>query len=77
MLDPFGIVLMPISSKHRILQILFILENIFNKSQKLQSPIIRPTPEDKPILYLEFMSKESVDVAKSHLNWMNFKGNHQ
>jgi len=22
------------------------------------------------------MAKESLDVAKSHLNWMNFKGRH-
>ncbi len=29
---------------------------------------------EKPILYLEFMSKDFLDVAKSHLNWMNFKG---
>ena len=28
------------------------------------------------MLYLEFMSKETLDVAKSHLNWMNFKGRH-
>ena len=30
--------------------------------------------KEKPIIYLEFMSKDTLDVAKSHLNWMNFKG---
>jgi hypothetical protein len=38
---------------------------------------VRPNPEDKPIIYLESMSIDTIDVAKSHLNWMNFKGNHQ
>ena len=38
---------------------------------------MRPNPEDKPIIYLESMSIDTIDVAKSHLNWMNFKGNHQ
>ena len=32
--------------------------------------------DDKPVLYLEFMSRDTLDVAKSHLNWMNFKGRH-
>jgi len=27
------------------------------------------------ILYLEYMSKESIDVAKSHTSWMLFKDN--
>lgn len=26
------------------------------------------------MLYLENLSKDTLDVAKSHLNWMNFKG---
>lgn len=67
---------MPISSKNRILHILVLLENIFNRSQKLQSPVVRPSMEDKPVLYLEHMSRDTLDVAKSHLNWMNFKGRH-
>lgn len=25
-------------------------------------------------MYLEHMSRDTVDVAKSHQNWMNFKG---
>jgi hypothetical protein len=29
---------------------------------------------EKTVLYLEYMSKDTLDVAKSHLNWMNFKG---
>lgn len=35
------------------------------------------TPEEKPVLYLEHMSRDTLDVAKSHLNWMNFKGRFQ
>jgi len=29
------------------------------------------------ILYLEHMSKETIDVAKSHTSWMNFKDNRE
>lgn len=29
------------------------------------------------MLYLEHMSKDTLDVAKSHLDWMNFKGGFQ
>ena len=29
------------------------------------------------MIYLEHMSKETIDVAKSHTSWMNFKGNSQ
>jgi len=50
---------------------------LFGKSQKLQSHQQRgaaPDEKDKPVLYLEYMSKDTLDVAKSHLNWMNFKG---
>ena len=32
LLDPFGIVWIPISCKYRILKILYTLEHIFNKS---------------------------------------------
>ena len=53
---------------------LVLLENIFSKSQKLQSQANRATQDEKPVLYLEYMSKDTLDVAKSHLNWMNFKG---
>jgi Cft2 family RNA processing exonuclease len=52
---------------------LVLLEQLFSQSQKLQSPA-RVTPEEKPVLYLEHMSRDTLDVAKSHLNWMNFKG---
>jgi hypothetical protein len=27
------------------------------------------------VLYLEYMSAETIDVAKSHTSWMNFKDN--
>ena len=29
------------------------------------------------VVYLEHMSKETIDVAKSHTSWMNFKDNSQ
>jgi hypothetical protein len=53
---------------------LVLLEQLFSQSQKLQSPAARVTPEEKPVLYLEHMSSDTLDVAKSHLNVMNFKG---
>jgi Cft2 family RNA processing exonuclease len=65
--------MIPITSKNRILHMLVLLEQLFSQSQKLQSPA-RVTPEEKPVLYLEHMSRDTLDVAKSHLNWMNFKG---
>ena len=74
--DSNGNCLLPVSDKSCLLNLMVVLENIFNRSQKLQNPNVRPEPEDKPVVYLEFMSKETLDVAKSHLNWMNFKGRH-
>ena len=56
---------------------LVLLEQLFSQSQKLQSPAARVTPEEKPVLYLEHMSSDTLDVAKSHLNVMNFKGGYQ
>ena len=64
---------------------LVLLEDLFTRSQNLQDQKIRPTMEDqkmrpsmddKPVIYLEYMSRDTLDVAKSHLNWMNFKGRH-
>lgn len=40
LLDPSGQVLIPISSKNRILHMLVLLEHLFSRSQKLQSPTI-------------------------------------
>lgn len=76
MLDPKGQVLLPISNKSSILNLLIVLENLFTRSQKLQSPVVRPNPDDKPVIYIEHTSTDSLDVAKSHLNWMNFRGRH-
>lgn len=56
---------------------LILLEQLFTQSQKLQSQSVRTTQEEKPVLYLEHMSKDTLDVAKSHLDWMNFKGSFQ
>ena len=70
-----GHVLIPITCKNRILHMLMLLEQIFDKSQKLQSQSVRATTEERPVIYLEHMSKDTIDVAKSHRNWMNFKGN--
>lgn len=76
LLDPRGLVLMPVSNKSNILNLLVVLENLFNRSQKLQSPVVRPNPDDRPVVYLEHTAKDTLDVAKSHLNWMNFRGRH-
>ena len=40
--------------------------------------MVRPAEdtEYKPVLYLEHTSWDTIDVAKSHLNWMNFRGRH-
>lgn len=56
---------------------LVLLEQLFTQSQKLQSQGIRTSQDEKPVLYLEHMSKDTLDVAKSHLDWMNFKGSFQ
>ena len=77
LIDMQGQVMIPITSKNRILHMLVLLEQIFSKSQKLQSQANRATPDEKPVLYLEYMSRDTLDVAKSHLNWMNFKGGFQ
>ena len=77
LVDLAGQVMIPIASKNRILHMLVLLEQIFSKSQKLQSQANRATPDEKPVLYLEYMSRDTLDVAKSHLNWMNFKGGFQ
>ena len=73
LVDMKGSVIIPVSSKNRILHLLVLLETIFNKSQKLQSSELRENPDLKPVLYLEHMSRDTLDVAKSHLIWMNFK----
>lgn len=82
LLDRNGCVLIPISNKNRILHMLILLEQLFFKSQKLQSLVLRNQDansenKDKTVLYLEHMSRDTIDVAKSHLNWMNFKGGFQ
>ena len=76
--DRAGQVMIPITSKNRILHMLVLLDDIVAKSTKLQSQANRATGNDeKPVLYLEYMSRDTLDVAKSHLNWMNFKGSFQ
>lgn len=70
--------MIPITSKNRILHMLDLLEQLFSnpkKSTKLSTNSdIKQTQDDRPVLYLEYMSKDTLDVAKSHLNWMNFQG---
>ena len=47
-------------------------------AQSGQPQAAQPTPYVEPaVVYLEHMSKETIDVAKSHTSWMNFKDNSQ
>lgn len=79
--------MIPCSSKSKILQLLLTLEAMFISNQRLQniaqrtqeSTEFRETPSvaEPMILYLEHMSKETIDVAKSHTSWMLFKDNSQ
>ena len=52
LVDLAGQVMIPITSKNRILHMLVLLEQIFSKSQKLQSQANRATQDEKPVLYL-------------------------
>jgi len=65
-------VLLPCSSKSRILQLLLMLENFFTVNQKLQGAV---GTGHEPVVYLEHMSTDMFGVARSHLGWMNFKDN--
>jgi hypothetical protein len=47
------------------------MQNINN----LGAEIEQKTESSQPVLYLEHMSRETVDVARSHTSWMNFKTN--
>ena len=40
-------------------------------------PAEKQTVIEPVVVYLEHMSKETIDVAKSHTSWMNFKDNSQ
>ena len=100
--QPPSQILIPCSSKNKILALLLMLENLFQNNQKLQQvtnltknklpdPVAQmeavqagqPLPAEKQtviepvVVYLEHMSKETIDVAKSHTSWMNFKDNSQ
>lgn len=46
----------------RVLEVLLFLEDFADQNPDLQKV---------PILYLEHMSKESLEIAKSHIEWMN------
>jgi Cft2 family RNA processing exonuclease len=65
-------VLIPVASKSKTLHLLVLIEQIFAKNQKLRN--IRSQDEERPVLYLEHLAPDTLDVAKSHLNWMNFQG---
>ena len=78
--------MIPCSSKSKILQILLHLELIFQNTPRLQMAAQKlqpsgdsrepPTMVMEPmILYLEYMSRETIDVAKSHTSYMLFKDN--
>lgn len=57
--------------QQKLLQQNFLIQNQMIQSQQVQT-VIEPI-----VIYLEHMSKETLDVAKSHTSWMNFKDNSQ
>ncbi len=70
LLDYQGQVMIPCSNKSKILDLLLFLENLFATNSRFQ-----PVAGDIGVLYLEHLSAETLDVAKSHTSWMNFKDN--
>ena len=48
-----------------------------NNAQAAQNLVQAQQVIEPCILYLEHMSKETIDVAKSHTSWMNFKDNRE
>ena len=100
-LETHSQLMIPCSSKNKILALLLAFENLFQNNQKLQQaatkakplevdltalagtsnlanpPITQQSSIEPIVIYLEHMSKETIDVAKSHTSWMNFKDNSQ
>jgi len=71
-LESGGKLLIPCSSKSRILQILVVLEHLFATNNRL-SNAYKDLGSQKPIIYIEHMSIDTIGVAKSHLGWMQIK----
>ena len=62
--------MIPCSSKSQILELLLFLETLFQTNARFQ-----PVAGDFAVLYLEHLAAETLDVAKSHTSWMDFKDN--
>jgi hypothetical protein len=63
-----------------ILELLLILEEMFaGKPRDLTSAGIKAEGQEGEtrVLYLEHMSRETLDVAKSHTSWMTLRDNAQ
>ncbi len=77
LVDNGGQILMPISDKNRILQCLIMLEYMFQNNSKLQAGFMNNQSQLQfaPVVYLENMSRDTLGVGRSHLDWMNFKDN--
>lgn len=65
--------MIPCSSKSKILELLLTLEQMFSNNPRLQQSTVQSadsSENETRVLYLEHMSKETIDVAKSHTSWM-------
>lgn len=68
LVDHEASLLIPISDKNRVLQVLMLLENIFHSNSKLHGGVRSSTP----VVYFEHMSRDTLGVGRSHLGWMSF-----
>jgi len=80
MFEQQGQVLIPCSSKSKILEILLLLEDMFASKPRDQTTAgtnAEVLDGETRVIYLENMSRETVDVAKSHTSWMSLKDDAQ
>jgi Cft2 family RNA processing exonuclease len=80
LIEQQGQVLIPCSSKSKILEILLLLEEMFaSKPRDMTAAGTNSEGQDGDtrVIYLEHMSRETLDVAKSHTSWMSLRDNAQ
>ena len=70
------------SSKSTILELLLLLEDLFASKPKdltaaANSATETTTEGETRVIYLEHMSRETLDVAKSHTSWMSLSDSAQ
>ena len=76
LVDQAGQILIPLSDKNITMQVLITLEQMFTTNQKLQVSFKDINGSSThPVVYLEHMSRETLGVGRSHLDWMNFQDN--